>query len=72
MLPLTLQPIAHSRLTSDQKGSSNGKTSEPDLIDEPTITLDTNFVEDQERSRRLRWKVDLKFLPICAFVYVSA
>lgn len=29
-------------------------------------------MEDKERSRRLRWKVDLKFLPICAFVYVSA
>lgn len=23
-----------------------------------------------ERSRRLRWKVDLKFLPLCAFIYL--
>lgn len=59
------------RLTSTQK-MSNEKSSNPDLIDEPTITgHNTDFVEDKERSRRLRWKVDLKFLPLCAFVYVS-
>lgn len=58
------------RLTVRQKASND--KSEPDLVDEPTVTgLSTDFVEDKERSRRLRWKVDLKFLPICAFVYVS-
>merc|ERR1711939_853300 len=50
---------------------ANNEKSEPDLIDEPTITGHaTDFVEDKERSRRLRWKVDLKFLPICGFVYL--
>ncbi|KAI7318591.1 putative MFS transporter [Hortaea werneckii] len=50
---------------------ANNEKSEPDLIDEPTITGHaTNFVEDKERSRRLRWKVDLRFLPICGFVYL--
>ncbi|KAI7538065.1 hypothetical protein KC331_g10579, partial [Hortaea werneckii] len=50
---------------------ANNEKSEPDLIDEPTITGHaTTFVEDKERSRRLRWKVDLRFLPICGFVYL--
>jgi MFS family permease len=35
------------------------------------ITLDnTTFVEDVERSRRLRWKVDMRLLPLCGFVYL--
>ena len=38
--------------------------------EESEFTLNTNFVEDKGRSRRLRWKVDLKFLPLCAFIYL--
>lgn len=60
----------YAALTSLQKASN--EKSDPDLINEPVITLDTDFVEDKARSRRLRWKVDLKFLPICGFVYVSS
>ena len=37
---------------------------------ETEFTLQTNFIEDEERSKRLRLKVDLKFLPICAFIYL--
>ena len=29
-----------------------------------------NFVEDPQRTKRLRWKVDLKFLPLCGFIYL--
>lgn len=37
---------------------------------EADFTLHTDFVEDPKRSHRLRRKVDLKFLPICAFIYL--
>jgi len=53
---------------SDIEQRSNEKPRS--LTDEPEITLGANFVEDKERSRRLRWKVDLRFLPLCAFVYL--
>lgn len=29
-----------------------------------------HFVEDKKRSTRLRWKVDLRLLPLCGFVYL--
>ena len=32
--------------------------------------MNSDFVEDKDRSRRLRMKVDLKFLPLCAFIYL--
>ena len=38
--------------------------------EESEFTLNTNFVEDPKRSSRLRWKVDLKFLPLCGFIYL--
>lgn len=37
---------------------------------EQITTLNPAFVEDKQRSSRLRRKVDLRFLPLCAFVYL--
>src|ERR1700761_8015711 len=40
------------------------------LEEPPEITLNTNFVEDKQRSRSLRRRVDLRLLPLCAFIYL--
>lgn len=38
--------------------------------EDPITTLNSDFVEDKQRSKRLRRKVDLRFLPLCAFIYL--
>lgn len=38
--------------------------------EEETYALNHEFVEDPPRTKRLRRMVDLKFLPLCAFVYL--
>lgn len=34
------------------------------------MTLNPDFIEDKQRSKYLRRKVDLRFLPLCAFIYL--
>lgn len=52
-------------LTSAQKHEETSQ--EPS---DESLTLNHTFVEDPERTKRLRMKVDLKFLPLCAFIYL--
>ena len=38
--------------------------------EEAQFELNAAFVEDPARTKHLRWKVDLRFLPLCAFIYL--
>ncbi|KAK3710789.1 hypothetical protein LTR37_010013, partial [Vermiconidia calcicola] len=64
--------VTHAENRSSDSNSDDEKrnTTAAALDDEPRITLNTDFVEDKERSKRLRRKVDLRFLPLCAFIYL--
>jgi len=42
----------------------------PRAHEEPIVTLNPDFIEDKQRSKYLRRKVDLRFLPLCAFIYL--
>ena len=52
--------IDHNEFASGDNSDVEVVTAQPSL----------NFVEDPERSKRLRLKVDLRFLPLCAFIYL--
>ncbi len=52
-------------MTIQKRNESPSKSEE-----EAQFELDTAFVEDPARTKRLRWKVDMKFLPLCAFIYL--
>jgi len=61
-VPLPVLHSSHQRKDADTLPQQAQK--------EQITTLNPAFVEDKKRSSRLRRKVDLRFLPLCAFVYL--
>ena len=51
---------------TDHNEFASGDNSDIEATAQPSL----NFVEDPQRTKRLRLKVDLKFLPLCAFIYL--